>query len=185
MLYWGHLRVHGGLASTAPAAPEHPTCGPSASAGARGAQVWTRIGSRPRRSPGRVRAGPRASVELNGAAVVLTVLALLLRGAHEAAQKVPWKEVHGAVRATAAPRPLPDPPDAASSHGAVTGAWQDNSSPTPEPPPGVSPQKCVCRARRRRDPAGAARGEDPGACRGDAAQLPGRAWEYHGWPIGR
>lgn len=109
MLYWGHLRVHGGLASTAPAAPEHPPCGPSASAGARGAQVWTRIGSRTRRSPGRVRAGPRASVELNGAAVVLTVLALLLRGAHEAAQKVPWKEVHGAVRATAAPRPLPDP----------------------------------------------------------------------------
>ena len=32
------------------------------------------------------------SVELNGAAVVLTVLALLLRGAHEAAQKVPWKQ---------------------------------------------------------------------------------------------
>lgn len=33
-----------------------------------------------------------ASVQLDGAAVVLTVLALLLRGAHEAAQKVPWKQ---------------------------------------------------------------------------------------------
>lgn len=44
--------------------------------------------------PGRapLRAG-RASVELDGAAVVLAVLALLLRGAHEAAQKVAWKQV--------------------------------------------------------------------------------------------
>lgn len=42
---------------------------------------------------GRHRVGWRAgSVELDGAAVVLTVLALLLRGAHEAAQKVPWKQ---------------------------------------------------------------------------------------------
>lgn len=55
-----------------------------------------------------------ASVQLDGAAVVLTVLALLLRGAHEAAQKVPWKQrrVRAAARepmaappTTAAPRP--------------------------------------------------------------------------------
>lgn len=32
------------------------------------------------------------SVELDGAAVVLTVLALLLRGAHEAAEEVAWKQ---------------------------------------------------------------------------------------------
>lgn len=36
-----------------------------------------------------MQAGRAGSVELNGAAVVLTVLALLLRGAHEAAQKIP------------------------------------------------------------------------------------------------
>lgn len=39
-----------------------------------------------------MQAGRAGSVELNGAAVVLTVLALLLRGAHEAAQKIPWKQ---------------------------------------------------------------------------------------------
>lgn len=48
-----------------------------------------------------------ASVELDGAAVVLTVLALLLRGAHEAAQKVPWKQAH-----RQGPRDLPLRPPA-------------------------------------------------------------------------
>jgi len=38
------------------------------------------------------------SVELNGAAVVLTVLALLLRGAHEAAQKVPVRRCESEPR---------------------------------------------------------------------------------------
>ena len=56
-------------------------------------------------------AAPRASVELDGAAVVLAVLALLLRGAHEAAQEVPWKG--RAPSALALPRgPAPRPPPA-------------------------------------------------------------------------
>jgi len=59
------------------------------------------------------------SVELNGAAVVLTVLALLLRGAHEAAQKVPWKQTQGpsgARRLHAVSNPCPGNP---TFHGAV------------------------------------------------------------------
>lgn len=72
-----------------------------------------RPGPRTRRQAG---ASPcrRASVELDGAAVVLAVLALLLRGAHEAAQKVAWKQAP--VRADP-PHPPSTPP---ASHALLT-----------------------------------------------------------------
>lgn len=71
-----------------------------------------------------------ASVQLDGAAVVLAVLALLLRGAHEAAQKVPWKQRRvraappGARGGPAPPRPTwspRGPPDSREALRAVGG----------------------------------------------------------------
>lgn len=82
-----------------------------------GAEVWTRAGSHPATVPAKS-AGLRASVELNGAAVVLTVFTLLLRGAHEAAQKVSWKEAHGTVSPQPGPAAAPAP-EVPSSHPGV------------------------------------------------------------------
>lgn len=87
-----------------------------------GAAVWTRAGSHPATVPAES-AGLRASVELNGAAVVLTVLTLLLRGAHEAAQKVPWKEAHGIVSPGPGPAAAPAPETPSSHPGVLLGLW--------------------------------------------------------------
>ena len=78
-----------------------------------------------------MQAGRAGSVELDGAAVVLTVLALLLRGAHEAAQKIPWKQMQvpsGARRRHAVGAPSPGNP---TFHGAVSPGSDGTSGSSP------------------------------------------------------
>lgn len=87
-----------------------------------------------------MQAGRAGSVELDGAAVVLTVLALLLRGAHEAAQKIPWKQTQvpsGARQRHAVGAPGPGNPTFHStvspgldgtSGGSPTSLWEGPDS---------------------------------------------------------
>lgn len=95
-----NLEVHGADAGTAQQAPQ-----PTASACQQGRLRAATAASepqagwvRPTVQGSRLRGSSCRSVELNGTAVILAVVALLLRGAHEAAQKVPWKQTHGTIR---------------------------------------------------------------------------------------
>lgn len=110
-----------------------------------------------------------ASVQLDGAAVVLAVLALLLRGAHEAAQKVPWKQRRvraappGARGGPAPRRPTWFPRGPPDSREALSAGGRDTAR-----PPGSAtrriPKRCHSTASRT---TGASRGR--AAARGRCA----------------
>lgn len=112
-------------------------CGASGGAqrgpAARGQCARADGGLRPAAPPGAssCRSRRAASVQLDGAAVVLTVLALLLRGAHEAAQKVPWKQMGVRGRPETPPSAVPG---TAHSHAGDPGAARPDRTGAAQPP---------------------------------------------------
>lgn len=119
-----------------------------------------------------------ASVQLDGAAVVLAVLALLLRGAHEAAQKVPWKQRRvraappGARGGPAPRRPTWFPRGPPDSREALSAVGGDTARPPGESRRGVTQQRRGQRGQAEGGPQPAA-GARTATWRPDAAMSKG------------
>lgn len=120
---WRHasLGFIGGQSEAAPRSPVPSAGHTGVRRNHRGLGAGQALGAR--RQAGRLSVQVGVSVELDGAAVVLAVLALLLRGAHEAAQKVAWKQapIRGPDPPPPPSAPPDDTPDAGRSHGSTDG----------------------------------------------------------------